>query len=478
MDSRIQDIHLVDNVKPIFYKAYTLPFNLRDKVSGEIDRLCVENILKPTSHSEWASPIVVVSKAGKDIRMCVDCSVTINKVIKTEHYPLPVIDEVLASLVGSKYFCVLDLKGAYQQLEVSPESQELLTINTHRGLFTFMRLPFGVKPAASIFQSVMDKILSGFDKVFCYIDDILIGGETIEQLHSKLLLVLDRLLQYNVKINWTKCKFFVEQVTYLGHEVSQMGISPSRQKVEAIVSAPEPKNVTQLQSFIGLVNYYSKFIPNLNQKLRVLYELTKKDAVWNWTKECSNIFEICKKDILQDTVLEHYDPKKRIVVVCDASDDGLSGILCHIVNGEEKPVFFVSRTLTKAEKNYPILHREALAIVFAMERFYKYVFGHPVEIFSDHKPLEGIFSPKRGEPPVISNRLERYILRMSKFDYVVKFRKGKENGNADCLSRLPIEDFLPVQEDESEGPLYEIKSLFSDSEITLNLGLVEKENPQ
>jgi hypothetical protein len=168
--------------------------------------------------------------------------------------------------------------------------------------------------------------------------------------------VLDRLVKYNVKVNSQKCKFFIEKVTFLGHEVSAAEISPSLKKVEAIRSAPEPQNVLQLQSFIGLINYYSKFIPNLNQKLRILYDLTKKNVPWKWTDECRKVFQQCKNDILHDRILEHYDPRKQIVIVCDASDDGLSGILCRIVDNLEKPVFFVSRTLSSAEKNYPILH--------------------------------------------------------------------------------------------------------------------------
>jgi hypothetical protein len=469
------DIQLVDDAQPIFFKAYTLPFNLRERVSSEIDRLCDENILKPVQISDWASPIVVVTKDGKDIRMCVDFSVTLNKMIKTGHYPLPVIDEVLASLVGSEHFCVLDMKGAYTQLEVKQSCQPLLTINTIKGLFSYTRLPFGIKPAAGIFQSVMDNILNGLSNVFCYIDDILIGDQTIEGLQNKLILVLDRLLRFNVKVNWKKCKFFVDKVIYLGHEISKDGIAPSKRKIEAITSAPQPKTVVQLQSFIGLVNYYSKFIPHLNQKLRVFYDLIKKDADWQWSSECTEAFEYCKKAIVSGRILEHYDPKKKIVIVCDASDDGLSGILCHIVDGSEKPVFFVSRTLSKAEKNYPILHREALAIVFSLERFYKYIFGHEFVVYTDHKPLLGILKPKKGEPPVVANRLQRYIIRCSIFEFALEYRKGKDNGNADCLSRLPVENIKRSIDDIEEEKLFEVKMLSPESKMDLNLKIISEE---
>jgi Reverse transcriptase (RNA-dependent DNA polymerase) len=198
------NIQLKEGAIPIFHKAYSLPFSLREKVSNEIEKLCEQNILIPVSKSEWASPIVVVRKDDSKIRMCVDFSITLNKCLKTEHYPLPVIDEILSNLVGSKFFCILDMKGAYTQLEVAESSQELLTINTIKGLFQFTRLPFGIKPAAGIFQSVMDNILKGLKNVFCYINDVLIGDASILGLQKKIILVLDKLSEYNIKINWQK----------------------------------------------------------------------------------------------------------------------------------------------------------------------------------------------------------------------------------------------------------------------------------
>jgi RNase H-like domain found in reverse transcriptase len=231
------------------------------------------------------------------------------------------------------------------------------------------------------------------------------------EMYDKVKLVLNRLASYNVKINGEKCQFFVEKVKYLGHILSAEGISPNPQKVEAVIKAPAPKNRSQLKSFAGMLMYYAKFQPQLSMKMSPLFNLLKKETEWNWTKECQDIFEQCKKDLCSDKVLMHYDPKLPIVIECDACIDGISGVLSHKVNGEVRPVFYVSRTLTRAEKNNPILHLEALAIVFSLEKFYKYVFGHKVEIFTDHKPLEGIFGRKKGMPPVFAARVQRYILR-------------------------------------------------------------------
>lgn len=168
------------------------------------------------------------------------------------------------------------------------------------------------------------------------------------------------------------------------------------------MEAPEPQNISQLKFFLGMIIYYEKFMQSLSVKLAPLFRLLRNDSEWDWNKECVEVFKQCKKELCGDKLLVHYDPSKPIVVTCDASNDGISSILSHRINGEERPVLFVSRSLSSAERKYPILHREALAIVFGMEKFHKYVYGHHVEIFSDHKPLEGIIANKKGEPPVVA----------------------------------------------------------------------------
>lgn len=438
----VVDIRMNHAFRPFVHKPYTVPFHLRERVSVQLDQLERAGILEKIEYAECASPMVVVAKANKDLRICFDGSVTINPYIETHHYPLPVIDELLANKSGANLFCVLDLKGAYQQLIVNDKTKRVLAVNTIKGLYAFRRLPFGVKPAASIFQSVIDKILEGLRKVQAYIDDILIWGRTAEELYANLLEVLKRLEHYNVKLNPDKCQWFVNKVTYLGHVVSATGIAPNQEKVKAIIDAPAPQNVSQLKALLGMIQYYSKFLPKLNMKFSPLYELLKKDVAWEWNEKCNTAFKACKKLLSSSQLLMHYDPNLPMVITCDASNDGIAGVLSHRVNGVERPVMYVSRALKPAEKNYPILHREALAIVFTLEKFYKYVYGHPVEIFTDHKPLEGIFMGKKGAPAVVASRLQRYVWRISHFDYTLRYKKGIDNGNADCLSRLPLQETL------------------------------------
>ena len=253
----------MNNCQPIFHKAYSVPLRLRDAVEHELNRL-VDTGPIPVRYSEWASPIVVVPKVDGKIRLCIDCGVTINQFLKTVHYPLPNIEEIFASLANCNFFCVLDLSGAYQQLKVSEISQSYLTINTHKGLFQYTRLPFGVSAAPSIFQSVMDQILIDISNVFCYLDDILVGGSTIEECKANLYLVMSRLNHHKVKINLEKCKFLQQSVEYLGHILSSNKVQPNPNKIKAILEAPHPTNIQKLQSYLKLINYYppiySKFV--------------------------------------------------------------------------------------------------------------------------------------------------------------------------------------------------------------------------
>lgn len=471
----VVDIRIDESAKPIVHKPYTVAFKHREAVSTHLDELEAKGILEKTEYAEWASPIVVVVKPNKkDIRVCMDGSKTVNPHIITHHYPLPVIDELITNKSGAKTFALIDLRGAYQQLVVSEASKRLLVINTHKGLYAYRRLPFGVKPAATIFQSVMDKILQGIPNVQAYIDDILIWAETDEELMKTIKLVLQRLEKHNVKINAEKCKWFVSHVKYLGHILSEAGVSPNPEKVRAITAVSEPKSKTQLKAFLGMITFYTKFIPKLSLILSPMYQLLKKDTKWCWNLACKQAFEKSKNAICSAKVLTHFDPSKPITVTCDASDEGISGILSHTKNDREMPVFFVSRRLSSAEKKYPILHREALAIVFAMEKFYKYVLGQKVSIITDHKPLLGIFNNKKGGPSVIATRLQRYFLRLSIFDFKISHVAGKENPIADCLSRLPVDqDMSSADLEESQRSSFNhLNYLIDDQKVNINSKII------
>lgn len=462
------EIVLSENAQPIFCKPYTVPYGTRDAVEKELDRLVESGILVPVKHSKVASPIVIVIKSNGTIRICVDCSRTINRFIEVEHYPLPIIDDIFASLVDCRVFCVLDMTGAYQQLAVSERSQEYLTINTHKGLYRFTRLAFGVASAPAIFQSFMDETLKGLSKVKCYFDDVCIGGKDFNECKKNLDAVLDRFENSNIRVNLDKCKFFKCTIEYLGHVISDGSLRPNDKKVEAVLSAAAPKNVSQLQSFIGMINYYAKFIHNLSSILYPLYGLLKKGVHFEWNETHNDAFEKCKRLLASSNVLALYDPTKEIIVSCDASPYGIGCVLSQVFNKIEKPVLFASSTLSPAEKNYSQVHREALAIVFAVKKFHKYIYGKKFTIRSDCQALREIFNNKN-IPPVAAARLQRWSVFLSMYNYKIEYKSAFNMRNADGLSRLPIQADTGI-----EGGTINILKLNSDSQLPISMDTIRK----
>ncbi|XP_062710511.1 uncharacterized protein K02A2.6-like isoform X1 [Aedes albopictus] len=462
------DLILKDDT-PVFKKAYEVPLRLRDKVVEHLDNLEKDGVITPIEASEWASPVVVVVKKDQGIRLVIDCKVSINKLIIPNKYPLPLPQELFATLSGSKVFCSLDLAGAYSQLLLSKRSKKFMVINTIKGLYVYNRLPQGASSSAAIFQKVMDQVLKGLENVSCYLDDVLIAGKDFEDCKNKLYLVLERLAKFNIKVNLKKCKFFVSSLPYLGHVLTEKGLLPCPEKVQTIREAKAPRNVTELKAFLGLITYYAKFIPNLSSRIRILYGLLKKNAKFVWTPDCDFVFNQCKHFLLSPNVLEFFDPEKPVVVVTDACNYGLGGVIAHVVNGEERPVAFTSFSLNDAQKKYPILHLEALAVVSTVKKFHKYLYGKKFIIYTDHKPLIGIFG-KEGRNSLSVTRLQRYVMDLSIYDYEIIYRPSTRMGNADFCSRFPVSQEVPKEIDREY-----VKSLNFTGEFPLDYRLIAAE---
>ena len=304
----------------------------------------------------------------------------------------------------------------------------------------YNRLPFGVSSAPSIFQRVMENLLQGIPGVCVYIDDILVTGSTEDEHLDHLAEVLKRLQEAGMRLKKTKCAFLLPQVDYLGHTISAEGLRTSDAKVSGIVNAPAPKNVTELRSFLGLVNYYGKFLPDLATTLSPLYQLLQKQKKWSWGSSQRKAFQEVKDLLLSSRVLVHFDNKLPLILSCDASPYGVGAVLAHKMdNGDERPVCFASRTLTAAEQKYSQLDKEALAIVFGVKKHHQYLYGRRFELKTDHKPLIHIFSESKATPTMASGRIQRWALTLGAYSYNIQYRKGEENSNADALSRLPQE---------------------------------------
>ena len=286
-------IELSPDAKPLFYKPRPVPFALQERVCEEIDRLVSEDILQPVEQSAWVSLIVIVCKADGGIRLCGDYKVTIHLYLDHGQYPTPNAEDLFATLAGGKRFTRLDLRQAYQQMEVDIDSQQYLTINTIKGFCTFTRLPFGIK-TASIFQKAMDCILSGLPGVCCFHDDILFSGNSDKEHDDCTRKVLNRLDQAGVRLRSDKCEFNKLEVQYLEHIVDQRGLRPTQEKIRAIKEAPTPTNVSELKSFLGLLYYYNRFLPNLCDTLKPLHLLLQKGKQWKWTHKEEEAFESAK----------------------------------------------------------------------------------------------------------------------------------------------------------------------------------------
>ena len=439
-------LYVKPDAKPKFYRPRPIPLALKDKIEADLDRMVKLEIIEKVDTSEWASPTVPVMKADGSVRHCGDYKVTINPHLDVNQHPLPKPDELFATLNGGQHFTKLDLSEAYLQIELEDESKQFLVINTHKGLYRFNRLPYGVASAPAIFQKVMDQVLQGLPGIACYIDDILVTGRTDEEHMRNLKAVFKRLKEHGFRLKMRKCQFFRESVEYLGKIISSEGLHTSPTKVEAILKVAPPTDVSQLRSFLGMVNHYGRFIKCLADLSAPLNRLLRKDEPWSWNTECQDSFVKIKEALTTTTVLAHFSPELPLGIACDASAVGIGAVLFHrYPDGSERPIAYASKSLTKAEKNYSQIEREALSIIFGVRKFHQFLYGRSFILVTDHKPLLTIFGPKKGIPVMSASRLQRWAIILSAYTYSIEYKPTRQHGNADCLSRLPL-DTDPVFE--------------------------------
>ena len=434
-------LHVKAEATPKFFRPRPIPLSMKEKVEADLDRKEKQGILEKIEVSDWAAPIVPVSKPDGTVRVCGDYKVTINSYLDVNQYPLPRSEELFAALNGGVQFTKLDLSEAYLQIELDEDSKKFLVVNTHKGLYRVNRLPYGVASAPAIFQQTMDQLLPKLPGIVCFIDDILITGRTEKEHLSNLEAVLETLHKHGLRLKLRKCEFFKDSVEYLGQIVSKEGIHPSKKKIEAILNVQPPSDVSELRSFLGMVNHYGKFIQFLSDLSAPLNRLLRKDVPWRWSRECQHSFLEIKEALTSTKVLAHYDSKLPIGLACDASAVGVGAVLFHrYKDGTERPVAYASKSLTTAEKNYSQIEREALSIIYGVKKFHQYLYGRNFLLLTDHKPLLTIFGEKKGIPVMAASRLQRWAIILAAYSYTIEYIPTKEHGNADCLSRLPGEN--------------------------------------
>lgn len=420
-----------ETVPPTIQKLRRVPYQLRDKVAGKLDELEKLDIIeKVQSPSDWISPLVVVAKDNGDVRLCVDMR-RANEAVRRVQHPIPTVEEVLQDLNDSTVFSKLDIKWAYHQIELDPESREITTFITDKGLYRYKRLMFGISCAPEMYQNVLQQILQECEGVHNIMDDIVVHGSSREEHDARLEKVVKILKEKGLTLNGDKCKMNMPKIKFMGHVLSARGVGPSDVKVKAVLDAREPGNAKEVRSFLGLVNYSARFIPDLATKSAPLRELTKKDAKFVWGDEQQKSFDVLKESLGKAEILGYYKKDARTQVITDAGPEGLGAVLVQEQNEEFRVISYASRSLSDVEKKYSQTEKEALGIVWACERFHLYLYGCDFELLTDHKPLEFIYS-SRSKPCA---RIERWILRLQPYRYKVVHIAGTSN-IADALSRL------------------------------------------
>jgi transposase InsO family protein len=419
------------SIKPVAQPVRRTPFGLREKVEKKIEELIEADIIEPVEEpTEWVSPTVIVPKANNDIRICVDMR-RVNQAVLRERHPIPTTEELLQDMNKSKVFSKFDLKWGYHQLELHPDSRNLTTFVTHTGLYRYKRLLFGISVASEIFQNEIRKVVQGIPGVANKSDDIIVHTETVEEHYDSVHKLLERLRNAGLTVNWQKCELFKSELVFDGHKLSDKGVNPTSEKVKAVAEAREPENISELRSFLGLVNYSARYIPNFATTAEPLRRLTRKDEPFVFGEEQRQSFQALKTHLSNAETLGYFDVKAKTKVVADASPYGLGAVLVQEQEGEPKVIAYASRSLSAVERRYSQTEREALALVWACEKFHSYVYGVKFDLVTDHKPLEVIYSPK-SKPCA---RIERWVLRLQPYEFHVVHVAGTKM-IADPLSRL------------------------------------------
>lgn len=420
-------IDFIENPSFEVHAARKIPHAYRQKVKEELDNMVRQNVIREVTEATPAvSPMVVVKQNGR-LRICIDPT-DVNKNVIRRHYPLKTLEEIAAKVSGSKIFSKLDCTKGFWQIRLSERTQKYLTIATPWGRYSCVKLPFGLCSAPEIFQQITSKLLCGIDNTEASMDDILIYASDETELDKTTAAVIKRIEDAGLTLNKNKFEFAVPKIKFLGHVLSEHGVEIDPEKVAAIEKLRVPTNKTELQRLLGMATYVAKFIPNLSEITQPLRKLLEEKTEWTWTPHQTDAVQKIKHALASTPVLRFYNVKEDVMLQVDASSYALGAALFQ----SGRPVAYASRSLTKAEQNYPQIEKEALAIRFGCKKYHEYIYGKRVTIETDHKPLETIFKkPICNAPP----RLQRILLEIAPYAPTIIYRKGKLMLVADALSR-------------------------------------------
>ena len=430
-------LHIDETVPPVAQNARRIPFHMRQKVAAALQELEAQDIIEPVEGpTPYVSPIVVIPKKDGKVRICVDMRMP-NRAIQRERHQSPTVDDLIHALNGAQLFSKLDLRSGYHQLTLAPDSRYVTTFATHKGLRRYKRLNFGTNSAGELFQRVISDQIRDIPGAINISDDVIIYGKTPEEHNKALKAVIEKFIKVGLTLNREKCLFAQKSLTFFGFVFSDKGVSADPEKVKSIHNAPAPQSASEVRSFLGMATYCAKFIPRFSDLTHSLRELTKKNTPFRWSEKQQQDFDALKKALTSHTVVAYFDPHKETEVITDASPVGLSAILSQLSPTKQRRVVaYVSRALTPTERRYSQTEREALGIVWAVERLHTYLYGGSFKLYTDCKPIEMILNNPKSNPPA---RIARWNLRLQEYNFDVIHTKGQDNPS-DFLSRHPIQD--------------------------------------
>lgn len=454
------------NHTPVRMPARRIPICYQKVIEDEIEWMLEKGIIRESA-SPWSAPIVMVKKKNGGHRMCVDYR-KLNSVTQRDTFPLPRMDSILDSLNGNTLFSTLDLFSGFWQMPVQESDRKKTSFTTHKGSYEFNRLPFGLCNAPASFQRLMSIILSKLlgENCLCYMDDIIVLGNSFQNHLDNLKLVFQQLSKHNLTLKPSKCSLLQPEVQFLGHIVSAAGIKVDPAKVEAVKGWPNPTSKTDLKAFLGLAGYYRKFVHKFADIAAPLFRLSG-DTTFRWDDACQSAFDSLKKKLCDTPVLSYPDTGEsagRFVLDTDASNIGLGGVLSQEVGGEERVIAYASKTLSKSERNYCVTRRELLAVVHFCLLFRPYLLGKKFLIRTDHASLTWLRNLKDAE-----GQLARWILSLQEFDFDIVHRPGNNHGNADGLSRIARHQFCDscpsCEQEQSTGTVNSVQEDLSQANL-------------
>lgn len=434
-------LYLKDGATPFIDAPRKYAIHMKPKMKAELDKMESQGVIaKVTEHSDWCSSLVTSVKRDGSIRMCLDPK-KLNGALRRCPHKILTIEEISHRFHGSNYFSKLDAKAGYWSVELEEESQLLTTFRTPFGRYKFRKLPFGLSVSQDIFQQKIDQILENCPGTVAIADDIACFGATEVEHDTNLLNLMEQAKKHGLVFNSSKCTIKQPSIEYFGMVFSASGMKPDEGKVADLKAMPAPKSKTELQEFLGLITYLSPFIRNLSAQAEPVRKLLCKDTPFEWSEDHQHVFDHLKTLISADACLKYYDTEAPAYLMVDASQRGLGAALLQperLQDGsysvETKPVAFVSKSLSPAQKNYVNIEREMLAITYGIKRMHTYLYNRSFVVLTDHKPLEMICGkPIIAAPP----RLQAMMLAVQDYDFRVKYIPGKDVGLADALSRLP-----------------------------------------